>query len=153
MNWPYFILAAFGGAMMPVQAAMNARLAQGVGGTMWATALSALGVTIVLSVAGLIGGQGRWTDVSWQAPWWAWFGGLCGALVLFSAAETAPRVGAMTMVALMVAGQALTSSAMDARGWLGLAIQPPNLTRAIATLLIVAGAMLLALSPASTRSP
>ncbi|MBB4017459.1 transporter family-2 protein [Chelatococcus caeni] len=152
MNGFYLMLAMAGGAMMPVQAAMNARLAQGVGGTTWATALSALGVAVVLSVAGLIAGHGRWAGATWQAPWWAWGGGFCGAIVLFAAAAATPRIGAMTMVALMVAGQALASAALDARGWFGLTAQPPTAARIVAALLIVAGAIILALSSSPARS-
>ncbi|WP_206533595.1 MULTISPECIES: DMT family transporter [unclassified Mesorhizobium] len=133
------MLAMAGGAMMPVQAAMNARLAHAVGGTIWAAAISAIGVAIVLAGVGFLSGpsSGRSVEGIAQVPWWGWCGGCCGALVLFSAAAASPRIGAMTMVAAMVAGQVIASAFIDGRGLLGLAMQPPTYWRVLATILIV----------------
>jgi len=148
MTWVYLILAMAGGAMMPVQAAMNARLAHAVGGTIWAAASSALGVAIVLASVGAITGPGSGRSVGGiaQVPWWGWCGGFCGSLVLFSAAAASPRIGAMTMVAAMVAGQVIASAVMDGGGLLGLTTQPPTFGRIFAAILIVAGATILAFS-------
>lgn len=141
-----------GGAMMPIQAAMNARLANGVGGMTWATAISALGVAVVLAFVGFVAGFGRSTAASWQVPWWAWGGGFCGALVLFSAAAATFRIGTMPMVASMVAGQVFVSIVLDANGWLGVTLRPPTVARMIAALLILAGATILAFSAGSSRA-
>jgi predicted component of type VI protein secretion system len=46
----YLVLAVFAGGMLPLQAATNARLADSLGGPVWAAALSGLVLTIVLTL-------------------------------------------------------------------------------------------------------
>ena len=55
---------------------------------------------------------------------WAWTGGLCGAFVLTATTAVTPRLGAATMIAVVVAGQVLASLALDHFGLLGLATHP-----------------------------
>src|ERR687887_74601 len=88
----YLLLAAAAGAMLPVQAGVNAQLARFVGGPVRASFVSFLVGTIALlalSVAilkPLPSGSKLGT-----APWWVWVGGLLGAFYVVGVIVSAPR--------------------------------------------------------------
>ncbi|HJW46852.1 MAG TPA: DMT family transporter [Lysobacter sp.] len=141
----YLALAVLAGGMLPVQAAVNARLARVVGGPVWAAAVSGLVLTVVLAVVASAASRGgpRLTGLD-ALPWWAWIGGgLCGAILLSATTAIAPRLGAGSMIALVMTGQVLGSLALDSFGLLGLATEPLSIRRSIAGALLVIGAILM----------
>lgn len=138
------LLAIFAGAMLPVQSAMNARLGRTLGSPIWGAAVSGAVLTLALVAVGLVALRTMPRTAGLSAvPWWAWAGGFCGALVLAATATVAPRLGAGTMIAMVVVGQVLCSIALDHFGALGLAAHPIDLRRGIAAALLVAGALLI----------
>ena len=140
----YLVLAVFAGGMLPVQAATNARLANSLGGPVWAAALSGLVLTIVLIlVASAVSRGGPRLDGLGALPWWARTGGFCGAVLLSVSTALTPRLGAEQMIALVMTGQVLGSIAIDNFGLFGLARQPVDLKHAIAGGLLVMGAALM----------
>ena len=140
----YLVLAVFAGAMLPLQAATNARLAVSVGGPVWAAALSGLVLTIVLTLAASTASRGGpRLDGLGTLPWWAWIGGFCGAVLLSVSTAVTPRLGAEQMIALVMTGQVLGSIAIDNFGLVGLARQPLDLKHAIAGGLLIIGAALM----------
>ena len=140
----YLILAVFAGGMLPLQAATNARLADSLGGPVWAAALSGLVLTIVLIVvASMASRGGPRLDGLGRLPWWAWIGGFCGAILLSVSTALTPLLGAEQMIALVMTGQVLGSIALDNFGLAGLAPQPLNLKHAIAGGLLIIGAALM----------
>ena len=127
-----------------MQAAMNARLAQALGGPIWAAAYTSIGVVVLLAIVGvlLFKTSPRLTDVS-SVPWWAWLSGVCGAIFLTATTIAVPRLGAASLIALVVTGQILCALAMDRFGLFGLEAQPLSLQRLLAAGLLVAGAALM----------
>jgi len=127
-----------------MQAAMNARLAQALGGPIWAAAYTSIGVVVLLAIVGvlLFKTAPRLTDVS-SVPWWAWLSGVCGAIFLTATTIAVPRLGAASLIALVVTGQILCALAMDRFGLFGLEAQPLSLQRLLAAGLLVAGAALM----------
>ena len=94
-------------------------------------------------VAAAIARAGPRTE-GWQAtPWWAWTGGLCGAVVLSATTIVAPRLGTASMIALVMAGQVFCSIVLDHYGLLGLPVLPVNSRRLTAATLLLAGAALM----------
>ena len=140
----YLALAVLAGGMLPVQAAVNARLARVVGGPVWAAAVSGLVLTVVLVVVASAAGRGgpRLSGLD-ALPWWAWIGGLCGAILLWATTAIAPTLGAGSMIALVMTGQVLGSLALDSFGLLGFATEPLSIRRSIAGALLVIGAILM----------
>lgn len=144
MNIFYAVLAVAAGVMLPLQAAMNARLARAVGGPLWAAAISALVVAVILATLALVSGK-SWpvrSDIT-GLPWWAWLGGFCGAVVLSATTAAAPKIGAASMIALVMMGQVVISMTLDGTGWLSMTIQPLSLQRFIAAALLTGGAILM----------
>ncbi|MFK3724298.1 DMT family transporter [Pseudomonas monteilii] len=147
MNAFYLASAILAGSMMPLQAVVNARLARAVGGPIWAAAISALLLTLVLIIAGSAFNR-CWPKLAQASglPWWAWIGGLCGAIVLSATAAVAPRIGAANMMALVMVGQVITAMLLDRLGWFGMPIQPMSASRILAALFLIAGAALMGLN-------
>lgn len=144
MAWTYVTLAVAAGAMLPLQAAINARLARLVGSPLWAAGISGLVLTAALAlVAGAALRAGPRTEGLGGAPWWVWTGGLCGAVVLSATTATAPRLGTAGMIALVMAGQVLCSLLLDHFGVLGLPVLPVSARRLAAAALLLAGAALM----------
>ncbi|MBV8092569.1 MAG: DMT family transporter [Acetobacteraceae bacterium] len=142
--WAYVALAGAAGALLPLQAAINARLARLVGSPLWAAAISGLVLTVVLTLiaaASMRAGPRVYSLTG--SPWWAWTGGLCGAVVLSATTMAAPRLGAASMIALVMAGQVLCSLLLDTGGLLGLPVLPLSAKRLAAAALLLAGAALM----------
>jgi bacterial/archaeal transporter family-2 protein len=140
----YVALSVIAGAMLPLQAAINARLARVVGGPIWAAAVSGLVLTIGLAaLASVATRAGARTTALGTLPWWAWTGGLCGAVVLSATTAIAPRLGTASMIALVMTGQVLSSLALDNFGLLGLETHSLSLKRVVAAALLIGGAALM----------
>jgi len=77
-----------------------------------------------------------------EAPWWVWVGGLLGAFYVLGSVVTAPRLGAATLVALILAGQAAASLTVDHYGLVGFQENPVTPGRLLGIALVAAGVVL-----------
>ena len=75
-----------------------------------------------------------------------WIGGLLGAFYVLGSIVAAPRLGAVTLVALILAGQTLASLAVDHFGWVGFEEQPITPLRLAGVALLAAGVALVRFS-------
>jgi bacterial/archaeal transporter family-2 protein len=76
-------------------------------------------------------------------PGWAWLGGVLGAFYVASSVIVGPRLGAATLLALVVLGQLLTSLLVDNFGWLGFPQHPLTLVRMCGAALLFGGVLLI----------
>ena len=136
-------LALLVGIVLPVQAGINAQLRIGVGHPMLAAFISfavgtvaLLGLNIVMRVPFPSG------DAAARMPWWYWCGGLLGAAYIYLAVILAPRLGAATLVAVIVAGQMVASLVLDQFGLVGYPQQSLTPTRFVGALLVIGGVFL-----------
>jgi transporter family-2 protein len=143
--WPYLLFGFVAGAMLPIQFGINAQLASWVGGSLRAAFVSFVVGTAALLLAVLATSSG-WPHRAGDAPWWVWTGGLLGAFYVLGSIVTAPRLGAATLVALILAGQAIASVLVDHFGWVGFEEQPLTLLRVVGILLLAGGVLLVRLS-------
>src|SRR5215210_9231266 len=132
--WSYVVFALLAGAMLPIQFGINAQLAGWVGGPVRAAFVSFVVGALALLVAVLLTARG-WPDRAGDAPWWVWTGGLLGAFYVLGSIVTAPKLGAATLVAMILAGQAIASLLVDHFGWVGFEEQPISLLRILGVLL------------------
>ena len=138
------LLAAGAGVSFVVQQAVNATLRQALDSAAWAGFVSYLGGTLcMLALAAAL--RDPWPSAALVARshWWAWSGGLFGAIYIAVSILLVPRLGAATVVALIVAGQMLGALVLDQYGWLGLAQQPADLKRIVGAVLLVIGVVLM----------
>ena len=139
----YFLFAFVAGAMLPFQAGINAQLARWLHSPIRASFVSFLVGTIVLFVLSVV----VWRPLPSGsrlagAPWWVWIGGLLGAFYVAGTVVTAPRLGAATLIGLIVAGQAIASLVVDHFGMVGFTEHHATPGRIAGMALVVAGVTL-----------
>ncbi|HXA54171.1 MAG TPA: DMT family transporter [Solirubrobacteraceae bacterium] len=136
------LLTCGAGALVGMQAPVNARLGRGVGGLQAALFSFLVGTAVLLVAASIAkGGFGSFRHVS-GVPWWALVGGLLGATYVTVAILTVRTLGATGLTAAVIAGQLAISIAIDRFGLLGIARQPLALHRIVGLALLVAGVVL-----------
>jgi transporter family-2 protein len=143
MVWLYLLFAVAAGAMLPFQFGINAQLSHWVGSPIRAAFVSFLVGTIVLLVISAfvrkpLPSLERLGDV----PWWVWIGGLLGAFYVAGSIVTAPKLGAVTLVAAIVFGQTLASVLVDQFGWVGFKEHHASPWRLAGVVLVAAGVVL-----------
>lgn len=144
--WLLLGLVLLAGALVATQAGVNAQLARHLGDPVMAAFVSfavgtlALGLVLLLRRPALPG-----AEALAAAPAWAWVGGLLGAAFVTVAVVAAPRLGAVTLVALTITGQFVASMLLDQFGLLGFPERAATLTRLAGVGLLVAGAALVRL--------
>ncbi len=144
MLYFWLSLAFVAGMMMPLQAGVNSTLALQSNGTLWASLISfAVGTTALFGVVLAMRYNVPVVAQLKQAPWWAWTGGFMGALFVATGAFLAPRIGAATMIALLVAGQLIMSVILDHLGWATFPQHDINLGRILGVLCLLAGVVLI----------
>ena len=142
-TWGYLAFGLAAGAMLPIQFGVNAQLARWVDSPLRATLVSFAVGTLVLVVAALPLLRG-WPGAAklGAAPWWIWVGGALGAFYVLGSIVTAPRLGAVTLVAVILAGQAAASLVIDHFGWVGFPEHAVTPGRLLGVALLAAGVVL-----------
>jgi bacterial/archaeal transporter family-2 protein len=139
--WPH-LLALVIGMGLTVQVGMNMTIARVVGTPLWAAVANfAVGLAALMAVALMAGSRPAPGSVG-QVPLWAWCGGLLGATYVATVTLLGPRIGAMTLVALVIAGQLVAALAVDHFGVLGYPQMAVTPTRLLGAALLLVGALL-----------
>ena len=122
------------------------QLASWVGGPIRAALVSFIVGTLALLALALLFTRG-WPSPGRlaEAPWWLWLGGFVGAFYVFGSIVTAPRLGAVTLVAAIIAGQSLASLVIDHYGWVGFEEHPISPGRLLGIALVATGVALVRL--------
>ena len=84
------------------------------------------------------GNLGQWRSV----PWYAWFAGAFGLVVIAAISYAIPRIGVAGAVTSIVAGQLVISAALDHFGWLGASVRPIDGPRALGLAVLFLGVWL-----------
>lgn len=142
--WIFFgvVLATAIGALLPLQALVNARLGAVTQGALFASFASflvgtlALGLVLALSRTPLPS-----ASQAAGVPGWGWAGGIIGAVYVLSATLLVPRIGAAALICLTVLGQVVGSLLLDHYGVLNVP-RPMDASRLLGALLVGAGVVL-----------
>ncbi|KAG0377906.1 MAG: hypothetical protein J3R72DRAFT_470720 [Linnemannia gamsii] len=134
------IFAAFlcliGGVATSSQGAVNAKLGQYSGQGLSSTIVFCIGAVTSL-IYFLIEVEGRPpADLASRlamAPWWAWSGGVIGALFVIINILTIPKLGAGTTSAIIVCAQLVFSCIIDNFQFFGIPYRTYTLWRGLAT--------------------
>ena len=140
-------VAVFAGTLFPIQTAVNARLAAGIGGPILSTLISFVaGLTaLTIIVVATTHHYPDWQTVRRMPPWIFVLGGLLGATYLCLNVYLVPRIGSGAMMALAIAGQMLSALVLESNGALGLAVRDLTAGRLIGAALVVSGAAMVRL--------
>ena len=131
------------GASAVLQQALVAQLRIGLGSTAWAVLVSYVGGTLAMALVVLLMREPLVTAGAGRVPWAAWAGGAFGVVYIVIAILLLPRLGAATVLALIVAGQMLAGIAFDHFGLFGLPQHPIDLWRVLGALMLVGGVLLI----------
>jgi transporter family-2 protein len=104
------------GAAVTIQAGLNAQLARHVGGSLRAASISFVVATAAIAAVTAVATRGSPLRVG--GPWWAWLGGLGGALFIGAGTALVPRLGAVNLFVAVVLGQIVCSAVLDRFGLL-----------------------------------
>jgi transporter family-2 protein len=146
MRWLLIVLIIAAGTLLPVQIAINSRLREAVASPVLSALVSFTvgGLALfVVTVLGGLGGSGRGLTGFAAAPWWAFLGGLCGALYVLLSIIALPRLGAAVIIGAAILGQQVASLLMDHYGWLGAPRVPLTGGRVAGAILLLIGVWLL----------
>jgi transporter family-2 protein len=144
-NMIFSILLAFGaGVSIVIQQALNSNLRTELNSAAWSGFVSySAGLACMALLVIALRDPLPPVGVMARIPWWAWTGGVFGAIFIGLGIVLVPKLGAATFIALLVAGQMIGSVVFDHFGWLGLAQRPVDLSRVIGVLLLIAGVVLI----------
>ena len=140
------LLAVMAGLSFVMQQAVNVNLRASLGSAAWAGFVSYVGGSVCMLVTALaLRDPTPHVGVIVKSNWWAWSGGLFGAIYIGIAIVLVPRLGTAAFVTLLVAGQMLASLVFDHYGLFGLVRHPVDLYRLLGAALLVAGVVLVRL--------
>jgi transporter family-2 protein len=143
MLWLYLLFAVVAGAMLPFQFGINAQLSHWVGSPIRAAFVSFLvGTIALLIISAFVRRPLPSLERLGEVPWWVWIGGLLGAFYVAGSIVTAPKLGAVTLVAAIVFGQTLASVLVDQFGWVGFKEHHASPGRLAGVVLVAAGVVL-----------
>ncbi|MBA5982432.1 DMT family transporter [Pseudomonas sp. MD195_PC81_125] len=138
------LLAAFAGAVVPFQSAINSNLARNLGHPLWAT-LASLLVSVLVLLPVILALRLPLPALGFisKAPLWMWAGGAFGVCFVALAVMLLPKLGASGFVALALAGQVIASMVLDHFGLFGLVEKQLTVSRVLGALLLIGGVVLI----------
>jgi len=138
-----YLLALAAGVSFVFQQAVNSNLRAEIGSPWWAGFASYLGGTIaMLAVALTLREPFPNVATAARSHGMSWSGGLFGTMYIAVSILLLPRLGATTVIALLIAGQMIGSIAFDHLGLFGLPVHPITAARGLGAVLLLAGALL-----------
>jgi transporter family-2 protein len=138
------LLGIAAGVSIVIQQVLNANLRGALDSTAWSGFASYfVGVACMAVLVVVLQDPLPPATLTARVPWWAWSGGLFGAIFIGLAILLVPKLGAATFLALVVAGQMLASVTFDHFGLLGLAQRSFDLPRLIGVVLLIGGVILI----------
>jgi transporter family-2 protein len=137
-------LGLLAGLAFVMQQIVNTNLSKGLDSSLWAAVVSYAGGTALVALLLFVTQQslpskGAIAGTSWLS----WTGGAFGVVYVLISIVLLSRIGAATSIALIVAGQMLTSVLFDNFGSFGLPKHPVGVARVLGAVLLLAGVVLI----------
>lgn len=145
--WYLYGIILLAGVANAIQPGQNATLAKAFSQPLTAGLMVIAGSAGSILVIGLVSGRLAWPtyDEAAQVPWWAWFGGVLGGMVVVTQLLVAQRVGAAPFVCLLVTAGVVTSILLDHFGWVGFEVHRAGIVRILGGVLMIVGVAFVAL--------
>lgn len=144
----YYLLAFFSGVAATLQAGVNGKLQTAIGTPLLAACISFAVGCVGLGLAYLVAVYFNWQPLPpggafGQTAPWMWFGGLLGALFVFSTIVCVPEIGFASLFNLIISGQILFSIIIDHYGLLGAPVHALSPARLGGVVLLLIGGYLI----------
>ncbi len=139
------LLAIVVGAILPIQATFNAKMAKFAASPVLAALLSFVTGMIALILYALFTQPDLRAQLvsTKQAPFYVWLAGIMGAFYVVGSISLLPRLGVALTFSLIIAGQMLVTIVVDHYGLMDVPVKMINLPRVIGILLIIGGVILI----------
>ncbi len=140
----FLFIAIISGAVLPIQAGLNAKMGRAVGDPVYAALISfvvgSLGLLLYSLLAKVDLSQ---VSQAGTVHWSVWMAGLLGAFYVASVIILVPKIGVALTFGLIVTGQLGLSLILDHYGLLGLPVHAINWQRIAGILCIIGGVLLI----------
>ena len=145
MSWLFAPIALVLGVVLTTQVATNTELGKALGNPYIPAAVNMIiGLVATTVLTWSLTSEWPSREMVRAAPWYAWLGGgLMGVVYLTGTILLAPRLGAGTLVGLIVAGQLMFSVLLDHFGWIGFEQHSASIPRLAGCGLMIAGVILI----------
>ncbi|MGV3743173.1 MAG: DMT family transporter [Burkholderiaceae bacterium] len=144
MLYLYILLTVLAGVAVTLQVGVNSSLRQSINSPVFAAFFSFLigTVGLLLYLLATRASMPSFQTIS-KTPAWMWTGGILGAYYVVMSIIVAPKLGAASLISLVVATQLFTSLVLDHFGMVGFAQHSINMWRVVGALLLIAGVILI----------
>jgi transporter family-2 protein len=136
-------VAGGAGIALVVMQALNAGLGAQLASPLWAGLVNYVVSTVTIGVALIVFREPWPTLAAARVSPQFWLGGIFGTLYVLASIFMLRRLGAATLIALLVAGQMIGSLIVDHFGLFGVRPHPMDVTRLAGAALLVAGVLLI----------
>ena len=140
MTWLLILTVVAVGALIPLQAGINASLRGSLNSPLFA-AITNFTVGGLLLAAYALASRTPAPSLAEaaRAPWWNWVGGSMGAILVLTGVLLSHRLGAATFIACIILGQLASSVLLDHFGVAGFAQHSVSGMRLLGLALLAAG--------------
>ena len=139
------LFAALAGLLNAIQAGANASLGKQIGPFPAALCILAVSASVFIATGAV---AGKLSLPAWGAvaavPWWAWTGGLFGALFVMAQLFVAEQLGSAVFMATTVTAAVVMSLLLDHFGLVGFKQHAAGVGRIAGAILMFAGLALIA---------
>jgi len=155
----FSVLAATGGALLPLQASVNRKLCESIGGVrIRATLVSFTGGVICLALQCLLWMSHVQPELAENftledSTWWMYTGGSFGVFGVTMNIVNPARIGMATHFMFVIAGNLMFSTLLDAWGAFGVGTRSPTVLRVCGVAVSFGGALFVEYSKAAVKVP
>ena len=136
----FALLAFMCGVVLVTQPGFNSTLSANIGGPLNAATVSLCVSAVVVSLLRLfVAPEFSFTAALEKTPYWGWLGGFLGVFFVAASMYVAPRLGATSLISLVLCGQIIAALIYDKFGLFGYGEQPITELRLLGVALIVVG--------------
>lgn len=138
------ILAIIAGAIVPIQVGVNAVLDQQLKSPFFTSFIVFVVGAVGIFISFLFTEETIPTAVTVKSSsWWAWLGGLLGALYILSLIILSQYINIGLLTILALAGQLVMAMIVDHFGWFGATVNPITYLKVLGLVLIGVGIYLI----------
>lgn len=133
------------GCLLGTQPSVNGQLGKNLEHPLQASLISFASGTAIILVLSLASGvfPPVFTTSPRELPWWIWFGGAIGVVLVTSSLILVPKVGSLPWFAAVMTGQTLAALLLDHYGMLGNPRTVASPLRLLGAGLLIAGVLVI----------
>lgn len=139
------IIGLLAGCLLGAQPSVNGQLGRHLEHPLQASLISFASGTAILLLLSLVSGNFPpvFTTSPRELPWWIWFGGAIGVVLVTTSLILVPRVGSLPWFAAVMTGQTVAALILDHFGLLGNPRAHASPLRLLGAGLLIAGVLVI----------